>query len=137
MVAKAWDQHRRQPPGVRHDLLVEAGFRLDIEADPIPPEIVPLRPNLPLLVARHGPRRVLGGEVVAVLDRKQRGGNQGDARLVELPDNLSALLAEVGDHHNHPRPERPEVLDHRPVGEQLGQSRRIKLARESQLRSNR
>jgi len=135
LVAQAGKQHGDQAPGVGHELLVEAGLGFDVEADLIPDQPVLRRPVLELLVALGGPGRVVDGEVVALLRRKERDADQRDTGLVQLANDAGSLGTEVRHHDHDPGSERIEVLDDRGVGEQLGQARRVQLTGEGQARS--
>ena len=134
LIPQQREQHRDQAPGVGHELLVDPGLRFDVQPDPIPHEPVLGRPVLPLPVAVCGLWRVVDGEVVALVPRKQRDAHHRDAGLVQLPDNAGPLGAEIGQHDHDPGPERSKVIDHRAVLEQRRQARCVQLTGEGQAR---
>jgi hypothetical protein len=131
-VGQPGDQHRQQSPRTVDDLQVDAGVRLDVQADTVPHQLVPAGPRRKFLIGARGLAGVVGGEVVAVGQRQQRDPGHRYPGGVQPPHHPGAFVAEVRAHQRHPRVERQQVIDDRSIGEQLYQPGGIQLARERQ-----
>jgi hypothetical protein len=117
-----------------HDLQVEPGVRLNVQAHAVPHQPVPACPRRPPLIAVCRQADVVGGEVVAVGQRQQRDPDHRDASGVQPPHHARTLVAEVRAHQRDPRLKRQQITDDRGLREQGRKPGRIQLARKRQLR---